>query len=246
MKEVILSEKPLIRAYNGDCMEFMAGLSENEYDLAIVDPPYGLGKRTTDGGTKRNTQTKFMDDIRRSNWDDEKPGVAFFQYLLEISENQIIWGGNYFDLPPTRCFVAWDKMTYPPTMSQVEMAWTSFDSPARLLQINSNQPDRQHPTQKPVALYRWLLQNYATCKTCHGEHVSYEDVAGDGGSREMQICPTCDGQKARIIDTHGGSMSIAIACYMEGFDLDIIELDEDYFNDAVKRFKLNTIQETMF
>ena len=131
------------------------------FDLAIVDPPYGLGKRTTDGGTLKNTQTKFMQDIRRTNWDDNKPTQEYFTELFRISGNQIVCGGNYFDLPPTRCFIVWDKMTYPPTMSQVEYLWTSFDSPARLKQINSNDPYRQHPTQKPIALYKWLLTKYA-------------------------------------------------------------------------------------
>lgn len=131
------------------------------FDLAIVDPPYGLGKRTTDGGTKRNSQTKFMADIRRTNWDDNKPSPEYFNELFRVSKNQIIWGGNYFGLPAHRCFIVWDKMTYIPTMSQIEQAWTSFDSPARYAKKNSNDLQRTHPTQKPVALYRWLLENYA-------------------------------------------------------------------------------------
>ena len=150
-----------IKLYNADCMEVMKTFKDKQFDLAIVDPPYGLGKRTTDGGSKKNTQTKFMKDIRRSNWDNKTPDKSYFDELFRISKNQIIWGGNYFDLPPHRTFIVWDKMTYVPTMSQVELAWTSFDSPARLKQINSNQLDRFHPTQKPVQLYKWLLQNYA-------------------------------------------------------------------------------------
>ena len=144
-----------------DCVEAMKGYPDNYFELAIVDPPYGLGKRTTDGGTKRNTQTKFMQDIRRTNWDDNVPTDDYWKELFRVSKNQIVWGGNYFGLPAHRCFIVWDKMTYVPTMSQVEQAWTSFDSPARLKKINSNNPKRLHPTQKPVALYRWLLQNYA-------------------------------------------------------------------------------------
>lgn len=150
-----------IKLYNADCMEVMKTFKDKQFDLCIVDPPYGLGKRTTDGGSKKNTQTKFMKDIRRSNWDNKTPDKSYFDELFRISKNQIIWGGNYFDLPPHRTFIVWDKMTYVPTMSQVELAWTSFDSPARLKQINSNQLDRIHPTQKPVQLYKWLLQNYA-------------------------------------------------------------------------------------
>jgi len=194
-----------INFHLADCMDFMRGVPDGYYDLAIVDPPYGLGKRTTDGGSKANSQTKFMDDIRRSNWDDNLPSVEYWGELFRVSINQIIWGGNYFGLPAHRTFIVWDKMTYVPTMSQVEIAWTSFDSPARYVKINSNQLDRQHPTQKPVALYRWLLQNYA--KPGH-----------------------------RILDTHGGSMSSAIACHDLGFDLDIIELDPDYFKAGKERF----------
>lgn len=166
----------------------------------------GVFKRTTDGGSKANSQTKFMDDIRRSNWDDNLPSVEYWNELFRVAKNQIIWGGNYFGLPAHRTFIVWDKMTYVPTMSQVEIAWTSFDSPARYVKINSNQLDRQHPTQKPVALYRWLLTNYAK--------------PGD-----------------RILDTHGGSMSSAIACHDLGFDLDICELDPDYFKAGKERFE---------
>ena len=139
----------------------MAEFPDKYFDLAIVDPPYGLGKRTTDGGTKKNTQTKFMDDIRRTNWDDTPPTPEYFEQLFRVSKNRIIWGGNYFGLPKHRCFIVWDKLTFPPTMSRVEQAWTSFDSPARLIEINSNDPNRIHPTQKPIKLYKWILNNYA-------------------------------------------------------------------------------------
>lgn len=150
-----------INLYNEDCLQAMRAMQNNQFDLAIVDPPYGLGKRTTDGGSKRNTQTKFMEDIRRTNWDDSTPTKEYFDELKRVSKNQIVWGGNYFELHSYRTFVVWDKMTYVPTMSQVEMAVTSFDSPARLVKINSNQSDRIHPTQKPVKLYQWLLNEYA-------------------------------------------------------------------------------------
>ena len=150
-----------INLYNEDCLQAMKAMQDKQFDLAIVDPPYGLGKRTTDGGSKRNTQTKFMDDIRRTNWDDSTPTKEYFDELKRVSKNQIVWGGNYFELHSYRTFVVWDKMTYVPTMSQVEMAVTSFDSPARLVKINSNQSDRIHPTQKPIKLYQWLLNEYA-------------------------------------------------------------------------------------
>jgi len=147
--------------YLMDCMEALRQTPDNYYSLALVDPPYGLGKRTTDGGSKKNTQTKFMEDIRRSNWDDNVPTAEYWEQLFRVSKNQIVWGGNYFGLPAHRTFIVWDKMTYVPTMSQIEQAWTSFDSPARLYKINSNNNNRIHPTEKPVALYKRLLNEYA-------------------------------------------------------------------------------------
>lgn len=196
-------------------MDMMKEFPDNHFELAIVDPPYGLGKRTTDGGTKRNTQTKFMQDIRRTNWDDNVPTDEYWKELFRVSKNQIVWGGNYFGLPAHRCFIVWDKMTYVPTMSQVEQAWTSFDSPARLKKINSNNANRIHPTQKPISLYKWLLSNYAK--------------NGD-----------------KILDTHMGSGSIAIACQQMGYDLTACELDKDYYDDAMKRIELNTRQTSIF
>jgi len=204
-----------IELYNEDCMELMKRYPDNHFELAIVDPPYGLGKRTTDGGSKRNTQTKFMNDIRRSNWDDCLPASEYWEQLFRVSANQIVWGGNYFGLPAHRAFIVWDKMTYVPTMSQVEQAWTSFDSPARLIQINSNQLDRIHPTQKPVALYKWLLTNYAK-------------------------------QGDKILDTHLGSGSIAIACHDYGFDLVACELDKEYYDKAMERINNHVAQLQMF
>ena len=196
----------MINIYNQDCLEAMKEMSDNQFDLAIVDPPYGLGKRTTDGGSKKNTQTKFMNDIRRTNWDDSVPPKKYFDELKRVSKNQIIWGGNYFEIHSYRTFIVWDKMTYVPTMSQVELAATSFDKPARLIKINSNQLERIHPTQKPVKLYEWLLMNYAN--------------EGD-----------------KILDTHLGSGSIAIACHNLGYDLEGYELDKKYYDNALKRIK---------
>ena len=201
----------MIELNNIDCMEYLATLEDNAFELAIVDPPYGLGKRTTEGGSKRNTQTKFKQDMRRTNWDDNRPDKDYFNKLQRVCKNQIVWGGNYFDIHSYRTFIVWDKMTYVPTMSQVELAATSFDSPARLVKINSNQGDRIHPTQKPVKLYEWLLMNYAK--------------EGD-----------------RILDTHLGSGSIAIACHNLGFDLVGCELDSDYFEAAKKRLQQHQSQ----
>jgi site-specific DNA-methyltransferase (adenine-specific) len=210
-----MSDRCKLEITNEDNTKLMARYEDNHFDLAIVDPPYGLGKRTTDGGSKRNTQTKFMEDIRRTNWDDSTPTKEYFDELKRVSKNQIVWGGNYFELHSYRTFIVWDKMTYVPTMSQVEMAVTSFDSPARLVKINSNQSDRIHPTQKPVALYEWILHNYAK--------------EGD-----------------KILDTHLGSGSIALACWNSKFDLTACELDKYYYNDAMKRIETHKRQIQMF
>jgi site-specific DNA-methyltransferase (adenine-specific) len=195
-------------------MEFMRGLPDKAYDLAIVDPPYGLGKRLSDGGGKlKNTPmaTLYRDS---SQW-DSAPTPEYFSELFRVSRNQIIWGGNYFGLPPSRCMICWDKEQPMPTLSAWELGWTSFDKPSKIYRQRSTDLERFHPTQKPVALYRWLLQNHAK-----------------------------PGQK--ILDTHGGSMSIAIACDIEGFDLDLCELDRDYFEAGKKRLEQHQAQPRMF
>jgi site-specific DNA-methyltransferase (adenine-specific) len=207
-----------IQITNEDNMELMARYPDKYFDLAIVDPPYGLGKRTTDGGSRKNTQTKFMIDIRRSNWDDAIPSDVYFKELFRVSKNQIIWGGNYFPYiwkNGCRGLITWDKMVYIPTMSQIEYAWFSGDKLPKLIKINNNDNSRFHPTQKPVKLYEWLLMNYAK--------------EGD-----------------KILDTHLGSGSIAIACNRLGFELTACELDKEYFESAVKRIKLETSQLTLF
>ena len=203
-----------ISIYNCDCMELLKQTPDNYYSLALVDPPYGLGKRTTDGGGT-NTQKKFMKDIRRSNWDDATPNSEYFKELFRVSKNQIIWGGNYFPLPPTRTIICWEKVVMIPTMSQIEIAWTSFDSPARIIKINNTDKNRFHPTQKPVALYKWILDKYAK-------------------------------QGNKILDTHLGSGSIAIACHDYGFDLTACELDKEYFEAAMKRINNHTKQIKLF
>ena len=203
---------------NEDNIELMSRYEDNYFDLAIVDPPYGLGKRTTDGGSKKNTQTKFMDDIRRTNWDDEIPTDEYFKELKRVSKRYIVWGGNYFPFlwsSGCRGLITWDKMVYIPTMSQIEYAFYSEDKLPKLVKINNNDSNRQHPTQKPVKLYEWLLMNYAK--------------EGD-----------------KILDTHLGSGSIALACHNLGFDLTACELDTEYYNAAMKRLKQHQQQLTMF
>lgn len=203
-----------IELHNVDCMEYMRGLPDNAFELAIVDPPYGLEGRVFEGGGGKNTQSRKWKAHRNKGWDDAVPAKNYWKQLFRVSKNQIVWGGNYFGLPPHRTFIVWDKMTYIPSMSRVEQAWTSFDSPAVMIQINSNQQDRIHPTQKPVKLYEWLLMNYAK--------------EGD-----------------RILDTHLGSGSSAIAAHNCGFDFVGCELDTDYFNAASKRLKQHQAQLTI-
>lgn len=202
----------MINTYNMDCMEFMKSVPDKYYDLAIVDPPYGIGKKLLLGG---NTGVvKFHEQYSLNEWDNFIPPPEYFKELFRVSKNQIIWGGNYFieHLKNTRGIIFWDKnIGEPLNFSHFELAWTSFDCIARKTQISSNTGGRIHPTQKPVQLYKWLLKNYAK--------------EGD-----------------KILDTHGGSGSIMIACHDMGFDLDWIELDPDYYKAAIKRFNDHKLQ----
>jgi len=246
---MILSDTPKIQAFNIDCMEFMKDKPDNYYDLAIVDPPYGIGDKLLLGG--HTGKVKLQEQYELNKWDNERPDKIYFAELMRTSRNQIVWGANYFweFLYPSRGIISWDKnLGSPYNFSHFELAWTSFDCIARRKIIGSNTGGRIHPTQKPIQLYRWLLDTYASCKYCQNQGTYYEDVAGDGGSQMEMACDECcrADRNFKILDTHGGSFSSAIACHMEGYDLDICELDEDYFNDAVKRFKLNTVQEVLF
>lgn len=147
--------------FNADNLEIMRGFKDNEFDLAIVDPPYGLGKRLAHAGNGKNAQSKFRTDFKSKNWDNEIPSNKYFTELKRVSKNQIIWGGNYFPLPPTRCFICWDKMVFIPSMSRIEQAWTSFDRLPQLVQYNNKDSNRIHLTQKPVELYDYLITKYA-------------------------------------------------------------------------------------
>ncbi len=165
---------------NEDNMKLMARYKDNHFDLAIVDPPYGIGY------AKRKSKTKTSKiQYTPKDWDNEVPTKDYFKELFRVSENQIIWGGNYFELPTTRCFVIWDKCQ-PEGLDQAmcEFAWCSFNKSAKIYKTSVQQMQftRIHPTQKPVKLYEWLLMNYAK--------------KGD-----------------KILDTHLGSGSIAIACH---------------------------------
>lgn len=172
-----------ITLINGDCMEFMQSQSDKSFDLAIVDPPYGIDYAAKPARSKHE----------KKNWDNDIPNDIYFDELFRISNKCIIWGGNYYKLPPCQCFIFWYKQNPVPNFSDGEI----------------------HPTQKPIILYEWLLQNFAE-----------------------------PGQ--RILDTHGGSMSHAIAAHKLGFDLTIIEKDPVYYEQAKKRLIEFQRQQVLF
>ena len=149
---------PKTDVYNMDCMEYMKTLPDKAFQLAIVDPPYGLSRKSTKGSGKLKNRVLNTSDIA-NRW-DVAPTKEYFEELRRVSENQIIWGGNYFDLPPCRCFVCWDKCQPWPNFSQAEFAWTSFDKPAKMCRFD-NRRKKIHPTQKPVDLYAYLIKTFA-------------------------------------------------------------------------------------
>ena len=186
---------------NMDCIEYMKQFPDKYFELAIVDPPYGIDATKFEmGGRKRNKIDKTK------NWDNAIPNQDYFNELFRISKNQIIWGGNYFNLPSSQYFSIWDKgeTMYGRDFAECEYAWVRSGG-TRIFKKNPNQLDRIHPTQKPITLYRWLLQNYAK-------------------------------QGDKILDTHLGSGSSRIAADIEGFDFYACELDKDYFDASCKRF----------
>lgn len=202
-----------IKIYNMDCMEAMKQMPDKAFDLAIVDPPYGIGDALVDGGT---WSVKYQK--KGASW-DIAPKKMYFGELKRVSTNFIIWGSNYYPeyIGKSRGFIVWHKpyMDGMHTMGNCELAFTSFDRNARTVQINRPTEDRIHVCQKPVKLYQWLLKNYAK-------------------------------QGDKILDTHLGSGSIAIACYDMGFDLTGYEIDKDYYDAAVKRLENHKRQYQMF
>lgn len=201
---------PAVNLYNCDCIDYMKKIEDDAFDLAIVDPPYGLSKGSSNGGGKLKNRTFNTGNIA-DRW-DSKPNGNYFDELFRVSKNQIIWGGNYFNLPPTRGIICWDKVQPWENFSQIEYAWTSFSNPAKLFRFNNKTGGKIHPTQKPIDLYRWLLQTYAE-------------------------------EDDRILDTHLGSGSIAIACDMEGFELTGCEIDEEYYDAMIGRFNKHKKQD---
>ena len=204
---------------NEDNMELMSRYPDNYFDLAIVDPPYGIGidgqKKSINKNPKHNRK-----EHSRKNWDNEIPSQEYFEELFRVSKNQIIWGANYFTeyLKPTKAWIFWYKGQRDLTMSDGEMAWTSFETVTRQVEINRAQLISQntfHPTEKPIKLYKWILDKYAK--------------EGD-----------------KILDTHLGSGSIAIACHDYKFDLTACELDKEYFDKAMERINNHKSQLKLF
>jgi len=209
----------------GDCLEAMKAMPDNAYDLAIVDPPYGININKQSQGKGGGVAKKI--EYTKKDWDSSSPDQLYFEELIRISKNQIVWGANHFisKIPfDSSCWIVWDKDNGETDFADCELAWTSFKTSVRkfkwkwsgMLQQNmKNKEQRIHPTQKPVKLYEWLLDNYAK----------------DGN---------------RILDTHLGSGSLAIACHNRHFDLDAWEIDAEYHTAAVKRYEQHIAQLTLF
>ena len=217
--------------YNEDCMKGMVDFPDKYFDLAIVDPPYGGG--FTEGGGCQGWFSKYHQNEERFfggrhftkaikekiiNW-DVAPGQEYFDELFRISKNQVIWGGNYFRLPPTRCFLVWRKLSIGEdfSMAMAEYAWTSFDSNAKVFEYppQGRSGERFHPTQKPVELYKWILNRF---------------------SKPGDI----------ILDTHVGSASSLIACRETGHKYVGFEIDEQYYKLAKERLEAAEAQANIF
>ena len=206
---------PKIEIYNQDCLEAMRGMRDGEYQLALVDIPYGIENQISKGGgshTKSSVKFHQLYSENGKKW-DKAVAPEYFYELQRVSVNQIIFGANYYNMPACRGFIVWDKPEMRiPTMSECEYAWTSFNSPAKIARVSrATRGISISPTQKPVRLYQWLLLNYAK----PGDH---------------------------ILDTHGGSCSLAIACDLMGYDCTIYEIDKDYYDAAVARLKKHQSQ----
>ncbi|WP_373031644.1 DNA methyltransferase [Sulfurovum sp.] len=198
-----------VQLINKDCMEYMANCGDKFFDLAIVDPPYGIGIAAN----------PVRQQHEKKQWDNEIPRREYFEQLKRISKNQIIWGGNYFidHLGATQGFLIWDKVQpHDFSLAMCEFAWMSFQKPAKMFKRSVlKEQNKIHPTQKPVQLYKWILQNYAE-------------------------------QGHKVIDTHLGSGSSAIAAHYFGCDFTGLEIDVDYFEAAKKRLDKETRQMALF
>lgn len=205
----------LNKLYNMDCMEAMKDMPDGYFELAIVDPPYGININNNMGRRKGNKPSEY----KCIEWDNEPPSAAYFDELIRVSKNQIIWGANHFIENikfNSSCWIIWDKLfSEDVSFASFEMAYTSFDSVCKRFVLSSNQNNRIHPTQKPIPLYTWLLRNYANC--------------GD-----------------KILDTHVGSASSLIACIDMGFDYMGFEIDKDYHKAAQERIDAYLAQGSLF
>jgi site-specific DNA-methyltransferase (adenine-specific) len=219
------SEK--INLYKGDCFDLLKSTTDKFYDLAVIDPPYGISAdkmMANDSNTQRGKSESKRGIYTKKEWDKSPPSKEYFDELFRVSKNQIIWGANHFiSLIPynSSCWIVWDKLNGDNLYADCELAWTSFDSPVRKVKIKwngmlqhdmKNKEERIHPTQKPSKLYTWIFENYAK-------------------------------PDYKILDTHLGSFSSAIAAHYFGCYFTGIEIDEEYFKKGLKRFKEKTIQQ---
>ena len=214
-------------AYNVDCMEYMRSLPDNAFDIAVVDPPYGIGE----SGSKNHTRSKLATAKNYKAFaggDSQPPSLDYFEQLIRVSKNQIIFGANHFadrlPSPASSCWIVWDKENGNSDFADCELAWTSFKSAVRIFRFRwqgmlqgnmACKEQRIHPTQKPVALYAWIFNRYAK--------------PGD-----------------KILDTHLGSGSSRIAAWDAGLDFVGCEIDKEYFDAQERRFQERTAQENLF
>jgi len=206
----------MITLTNEDNMELMSRYADKHFDLAIVDPPYGIDLANMNMGIGNSPKASKIKNRKwkSKNWDKNTPLAEYFDELFRVSKNQIIWGGNYFNLGVCNKYIIWDKeIPEGLSFSDCEYAWTSFNGANKIFRYSAykNKSEKFHPTQKPPQLYKWLLDKYAN--------------EGD-----------------KILDTHLGSGSIALACHDYGFDLTACELDKEYYEAALKRYN-NHIQQ---
>lgn len=214
--------------YHMDCMDGMKRFPDKYFEVAIVDPPYGINapnmamgtnkSRSKNGYPAESTASRLKRSKGAGQWDSEPPREDYFKELFRVSKNQIIWGGNYFRLPPTKCFVVWDKVQPWEAFSQVEMAWTSYDLPAKLFRYSNtggaNTERKIHPTQKPIALYEYLLQTFKI--------------------------------NGPVLDTHVGSGSSLIAYHRAGVPFVGFEIDEDMYKLSGERLEREKAQLSLF
>lgn len=209
---------------NIDCMELMANLKDKEIDLAIVDPPYGIGMSKVNKWSTSKKCLAKSNNYKKGDWDNNIPDEEYFLELFRVSKNQIIWGGNYYAhlLPASSAWIVWDKENDGTKTADCEMAWTSFNTAARIFRwmwrgfLQDGEVEKKiHICQKPVKLYEWLLTNYA----------KPNDL---------------------ILDTHCGSASSLIACENLGFKYIASELDKDYYSQSLQRLEAHLSQGKLF